>query len=161
MENEPLQRLARIERGELAALGSEMPLAERGGFLRDLLQLRGIDTDRLYRVEYFPTHHCWLVTQDAGAAGPRRPGAASRGPKADELFYVQAIADFQRVARAAYAAMAAHSMHFARFGRKYELPEPERELPLSDLVDLLRDTGDETPPVRFDSEGRWRHEPRS
>jgi hypothetical protein len=76
------------------------------------------------------------------------------------VFYVQAIAEFQRVARTACAAMAAHSMHFARFGRKYELPEPERELPLSDLVSLLGDTSHETPPVRFDSEGRWRHEPR-
>ena len=158
MENEPLQRLARIERAELAGLGSDMPLPERGRFLRDLLQSKGIDPDRLYRVEYFPGHHCWLVTQDAG---PPRAVAASRGPKTDELFYVQAIAEFQRIARAACAAMAAHSMHFARFGRKYELPEPERELPLSDLVTLLGGSGDETPPAHFDSEGRWRPEPPS
>jgi hypothetical protein len=158
METEPLQRVARIERAELAGLGSDTPLSERGRFLRGLLQSKGIDPDRLYRVEYFPSHHCWLVTQDAG---PQRPGRPSGGPKADELFYVQAIGDFQRVARAACAAMAAHSMHFARFGRKYELPEPERELPLSDLVTQLGGTGDDTPSVRFDSEGRWCDEPQS
>jgi hypothetical protein len=74
---------------------------------------------------------------------------------------VQAIGDFQRAARAACAALAAHSMHFARFGRKYEVPEPERELPLSDLITLLGGRGDDTPPVRFDSEGRWREDPQS
>jgi hypothetical protein len=160
MENEPLQCLARVERGELAALGPDVPLPERGRFLRGLLQSKGIDPDRLYRVEYFASHHCWLVTQDAGPAGPG--DRAARAPKADELFYVQAIADFQRVARAACAAMAATSMHFARFGRsKYELPEPEQELPLADLVTLLGGSGDDTPSVRFDSEGRWRDESQS
>jgi hypothetical protein len=149
--------MARIERAELAGLGGDMPLTERGRFLRELLQAKGIEPDRLYRVEYYPTHHCWLVTQ---AAGSRLPEAGARRPRADAVFYAQAIVEFQRVARAACAAMAAHSMHFARFGRKYELPEPERELPLSDLVSLLGDTGPETPPVRFDSEGRWRHDPR-
>ena len=157
MENEALQRLARIERGELADPGPDVPLPERGRHLRRLLESKGIDPGRFYRVEYFPSRHCWLVTQDEEPPGaPAR--RATRGPEADELFYVRAIADFQRVARAACAALAAHSMHFARFGRsKYELPEPERDVSLSDLVNLLGG-GDDQPPIHFDSEGRWREE---
>jgi hypothetical protein len=153
MENEPQRRVVRIDRVEFSGLGTDTPLPERGRFLRRLLQSKDIDPDRLYRVEYYPNHHCWLVTQEAGLVRSR-----PEGDKADTLFYVQVMTEFQQAARAACRSMAAHSMHFARFGRRFEPPAPAKELPLSDLVDLLGGSGDDTSPVRFDSEGRWRTE---
>jgi hypothetical protein len=159
METGAPRRLARIDRAELAGPGPDAPLPERGRHLRRLLQGKGIDPDRLYHVEYYPGHHCWLVTQEE--APPRRRPARPADEKADTLFFVQVMTELQGTARHAVRAWAAHSMHFARFGRKFELPGPARELPLSELVDLLGGPGDDTASVRFDSEGRWHDEPPS
>lgn len=156
MVSEPRQHVARINRGELVPLAADLPLAERGRRLRRQLLLKGIDPDRLFRVEYYPNHHCWLLTQEGEPTHPRRGVAPGRGGKADELYYVSIMAEFQLVARSACAQAAAHSAHFARFGRRYQLPEPERELTLTELVEQLGGPGDDAGPVRFDSEGRWR-----
>jgi hypothetical protein len=156
MENEAPRRVARIDRAELAVLGGDTPLPERGRRLWRLLRGKGIDPGRLYHVEYYPVHHCWLVTQDEGPPAERTPQPLTE--KADLLFFVQVMTELQYVARSACRAMAAHSMHFARFGRKFQPPEPAKELPLADLVEQLGGPGDDTASVRFDSEGRWRSE---
>jgi hypothetical protein len=158
MEHEPPRKLARLDRAELGGAGPDASPAERGRHLRRLFEAKGIDPDRLYHVEYFATHHCWLVTQEEGP--PRRRPAAAGDP-ADARFYVQVMAELQHVARSALRAMAAHSPHFARFGRKFEPPGPVREVALSELVDQLGGPGDDTASVRFDSEGRWHDGPKS
>jgi hypothetical protein len=156
MVSEPVRNVARINRGELAESPADVPLAERGRRLRRLLLLKGIDPDRLFRVEYYAHHHCWLLTQDEEPAHPRRPAPPARGAKADELYYVNVMAEFQLVARVACATAAAHSSHFARFGRRsYNLPDPEQELSVTELVEQLGGPEAESDPVRFDSEGRW------
>jgi hypothetical protein len=154
MENEPRRHVVRIDRAELAGLGGDLAPAARGRWLRQLLCGKGIDPDRLYLVEYYPAHHCWLLTQDEGPRSDPPPS----GDRADTLFYVRVMTEFQQVARSACRALAANSPHFARFGRKFQPPEPARELPLSDLVDQLGGGGDATTSVRFDSEGRWHSE---
>src|SRR5262249_47235633 len=63
MENELRRRLARIDRRELSGAGPDAPPAVRGRYLRQLLLDKGIDPSRLYHVEYYANHHCWLVTQ--------------------------------------------------------------------------------------------------
>ncbi|HJT78313.1 MAG TPA: hypothetical protein VJ739_14010, partial [Gemmataceae bacterium] len=137
MVSEPVQRVARINRGELSHLSPDLSLAERGRRLRRQLLHKGIDPDRLFRVEYYPNHHCWLLTQEGEPTHPRRPAAPASDGKADELYFVSIMAEFQLVARSACARAAAHSTHFARFGCRYQLPEPERELTVADLVEQL------------------------
>ncbi len=157
MESEPVRNVARINWGELAEALPDTPPAERGRRLRRVLLLKGIDPDRLFRVEYYPHHHCWLLTQEEGPAHPKRPAPPARGAKADELYYVNVMAEFQLVARVACASAAAHSSHFARFGRReYHLPEPEQELSVTQLVEQLGGPGGDDTAVHFDREGRWR-----
>jgi hypothetical protein len=157
METEQRRHVVRIDRAELAGAGPDVPLPERGRFLRRLLQDKGIDPDRLYHVEYFATHHCWLLTQEEVPG--RRPASPPPHDRADTLFFVRVMSELQHVARAACRSLAAHSSHFARFGRKFQPPEPAKEVALSELVDLLGGPGNDTASVRFDSEGRWRSEP--
>src|SRR5207302_3588828 len=95
MVSEPGRHVARINRGELTQVPPDTPLAERGRRLRRLLLLQGIDPGRLYRVEYYPHHHCWLLTQEEEPAHPRRPAPAARDAKADELYYVNVMAESQ------------------------------------------------------------------
>ena len=153
MADEP-KRMARIDWAELAEMPPAWTNRERGQYLRLLFRMRGIDPQRLYRIEYYPLRRCWLVTQPADPG--RQPAETPDGAKEDELFFGQIVAELRRTALAACAALAAHSPHFARFGGKYQLPAEEEEVTTSDLRGLLGNAGDSNPPVRFDREGGWR-----
>jgi hypothetical protein len=156
MSDEPTRRVARIDRHELADMPARWADPQRGRYLRRLLRARGIDTDRLYQVEYYPLRRCWLLTQVSGAGGPGRP----RGPATtDAVFYLRARETLRRAARTACAALAAHSAHFAHFGCKYQLPaKPEAVTPAT-LADSLGGPGPGRAPVRFDGEGGWQASP--
>jgi hypothetical protein len=144
-----LQRLARVEKQELGEFPASWTDAERGRQLQLLLQRRGIDPGRLFRVEYYPHRFCWLVIQEPMA----RSTAASEPQPSDAPFYAQLLAEFRRSACSAYARAAAHSLQFARFGCKYELPPEPKEITPADLADQLG--GPAAATARFDPEGGW------
>jgi hypothetical protein len=145
-----VRRVARINKEEILDLPREWTQEEKGRYLRYILQFKGIDCARLYQIEYFPHHRCWVLTQE----GDRRP-RSSCSPPGDEEFYRQTIQEFRRTARAACATLAARSTHFASFGCRYELPPPAQELTPMGLAKLLSEKDRAEPSVRFDSEGGW------
>ena len=153
--SEQSERVARINRHEVTDLPSEWNHQERGLYLRMLFRLKGIEPDHFYRVTYHPLSRCWVVIQEpAWDSAPREetPG----GGQTAEQFYLQVLTEFRWKARAACAALAAHSLHFARFGRTYQLPEKPQELTPADLVNQLGGplaVEDDSP--RFDNEGGW------
>jgi hypothetical protein len=154
MSNE-LRRVARINRHELSDLPPEWGNPERGRFFRRLLRCKGIDPDRYYQLTYHPLPGCWLLTQTADKH--RVAGKAVASAQEEEQFYLHALAEFRYRARAACATLAAHSIHFARFGRPYKLPEKPEVLTPADLADQL---GGPIAcggyPLQFDNEGGWR-----
>jgi hypothetical protein len=150
MASERPSRVARIDRHELTGLPADWSDRERGLYLRLLLQGKGIDAARLFRVEYHPRRRCWLVTQLPGPARQPPPGA---GPD-DGSFYVQAMTLFRRAGLAAWSALAAASPYFARCGRPYEPGGAGPVLTPAGLVKLLGGPGGVSP-VRFTGEGGW------
>lgn len=148
MPSEPRQHVTRIDRRDLADLPPEWTDQERGRHLRLLFQQRGIDPDRLFRLEYYPHRHCWVLIQDAD---PRADKLPPHQP--DRMFYRQVTAEFRR---AALAALAAHGPHFLG---KFQLPPEPQELTPAKLIDLLGGPGGDAAPVRFTSEGGWRASP--
>lgn len=154
MSYQDSRRIVRIDREELASLPPSWTDLERGQYLRILLGVKGIDCNRLYWVEYHPQHHCWLVSQQETEEPAPEP--VYFGHSADALC-LQALAEFRRTARAAWAALAARSPELARHGGKYALPERPNEVTPADLMDLLGGPGDSDDPVQFDNEGGWRN----
>jgi hypothetical protein len=157
MANERNWKVARIDKGELTDMAAEWSYQERGLYLRFLLHGKGIDPQRLYRTEYYPDHRCWLLLQE------ETPATASEGgplpARADERLYLQAMTEFRRAARAAWAAQAARSPHFARHGKHFQPPGPVQEMTPAELAQHL---GGGDPPkhsVHFTTEGGWRHRP--
>ena len=155
MANEPHQRIARIDKSDLADLPADGTEQERGRWLRLLLRQRGIDPHRLFRVEYYPHYHRWLVIQEA------EPGAAARPtpPQPESLFYRHVMAELRRAALTAFASQAARSVHFASHGSPYQLPPKPQELTPAKLVDLLGGPQDGPDDVRFTGEGGWHIKP--
>jgi hypothetical protein len=155
MATEPVRRVIRLEKAEVSNMPAAWTEAERGQYLRLLLQCKGIDTGRLYRIEYYPDHRCWLVIQESG------PGPLAGTPRreTDERFYRQTIAEFRRTARLAFATQAAHSPYFARFGRTYQAPSAAPALSPAEFARQLEVAQASAAPVRFDGEGGWRVEP--
>ena len=158
MPNEPTRRVARVDKAELSEMPAHWTDPERGRYLRRLLRRKGIDPDRLYTVEYFPKHLCWLLTQEVRPAWPGA-GAAAPPAQTDGGFYLQAATEFRRTARAAFARLAAHSSHFASFGCLYQLPEKPQETTPADLAKLLEGSAPKDTAVRFDAEGGWQIHP--
>jgi hypothetical protein len=150
-----LLRVARIDKPDLYDLPSEWTDRERGQYLRLLLRLKGIDPDRFYRTAYYPLPRCWLLTQELAGVEPGPTDA--RGPgQAEERYYLQAMAQFRWTARVACAALASQSMHFARFGCKYQLPPRPQEMTPADLAQSLGGPGPQGQPAPFfTSEGGW------
>jgi hypothetical protein len=153
-----LTRVARIDRHELLDLPSDWTNEDRGRYLRLLLRHKGIDTNRLYRIEYYPRRRCWLLIQETEPGSPPLPTAATYHP-GDASFYLQTLAEFRRAGVTAWSALAAQSSQFACWGGPYELPKEPEELTPADLTQLLRDPGEGNPSVSFDSEGGWRAGP--
>jgi hypothetical protein len=158
--SEPVRKVARLDKGTVSEFPPEMSFPERGRSLRALLRGQGIDPERLYFIEYYPRHHCWLLTQ-GGEPEQRQAPVVRLAPagKSDEAFYLELMTALQRAARVACAAMAASSTQYARSGGTYRLPEKPQELTTAELAELLgdADVGDRS--IQFDSEGRWRSEP--
>jgi hypothetical protein len=144
-------RVARIDRPELTDLPPAWTDRDRGLYLRLLLQMKGIDPARFYRVAYYPLARCWLLTQEPAPGPGDKPAAVPR----DDVFYRQVIDQFRWTARSACAALAAHSSQFALFGCKYQLPAKPQELTPADLVHQLGGPGSK-PGLYFTSEGGWR-----
>lgn len=159
MVNEPMRQVARIDKAELAEMACAWSNQERGRYLRLLLQLKGIDTHRIYRLEYYPHRRCWLLIQEVGPGRHEGPAAPISLSQADESFYLHAIAGFRVTARAANAALAARSPYFARSGRLYELPSRPQDMTPATLAKLLGGLADTGSAVDFDSEGGWRNRP--
>jgi hypothetical protein len=155
MRTERPRRTARLEKRELAEIPSHWSKEEQGKYLWRLLRDRGIHPGRLYRVEYFPFHQCWLLTQEVEPGPYARPITASPPNEGAELFYTQVSTELRRTAQAAFAVVAARSDHFARFGCKYQLPSKPQETTPADLVRSLGGPADKEPRVRFTSEGGW------
>jgi len=154
-----MRRLARLDKRELADIPLQWTKRERGQYLRRLLQFKGINPNSLYQVQYFPHRHCWLLTQEVDPAPAPGSAGTHPPPQEDELFYLQALAEFRRTALAAFAAVAAQSPHFAQFGRPYQLPPEPQEMTPADLANLLGGSSEAGVPPRFDSEGGWRSAP--
>jgi hypothetical protein len=154
-----MQRMARLERQELAEMPSHWSKEEQGRYLWRLLRNKGIDPDRLFALEYFPYRQCWLVTQETEHGPQRRPRAAAPPGKASLRFYVQVSTELRRTALAAFAAAASRSAHFARFGCAYQLPPKPQETTPADLVRLLGGPADQTAHIRFTTEGGWQSAP--
>src|SRR5207249_9967061 len=107
-------RLARVNKRELADVPAAWTEPERGQYLRLLLRGKGIDPDRLFRVEYHPRRHCWLVIQDPPPSAGFVPRLSQPGHSAaDAALYREVMNLFRRTAQAAFAALAAQSSHFA------------------------------------------------
>src|SRR5262249_52092848 len=135
MSNEP-HRVARINRQDLADLPREWSHAEAGNYLRLLFQFKGIDPDRFYQVTYHPLALCWVLTQE-GSSSRAAGGAPMPTARTAEQFYLEVVAEFRTKARAACAALAMNSLHFARFGCAYRLPEQPQEVTPADLANQL------------------------
>jgi hypothetical protein len=151
------QRVARLDRRELREMPAEWTDQERGEYLGLLLKLRGIDCQRLFRLEYYPQRQCWLVLQRLEHDERQIPAPPSG--KAAELFYTQTIADLRRSARAAHAALAGRSVQFALYGSPYRLPDQPEALTPAALAELLDQPTVKKRPVHFTSEGGWKHQP--
>jgi len=150
--------MARLEKREILDVPPFWTKQERGQHLWCLLQDRGVDPSRFYTVEYFPYRHCWLLTQEKRVPEKKRSDQGPPSGQASESFYVRALAELRRTARSAFGAVAARSLHFARFGCKYELPAKPQEITPADLAQQLGGLGGNRPGVRFDNEGGWRAE---
>ena len=159
MPNERSRRLARLEKRELAEMPSHWSKEERGQYLWRLLGSKGIDPSLLYTVEYFPYRQCWLLTQESESAMQRRPIVNTPPREAGRMFYTQVSTELQRTALAAFAAAAARSLHFARFGCKYQLPAKPQETTVAELVRSLGGPSNDPDNVRFTSEGGWQLAP--
>jgi hypothetical protein len=122
MEIVPRQRVARLDRDEIAGIPDHWDVRQRAQFCWVLLQLKGIDPARLFHCEYHPRRRCWLLVQDVNVSSPPPPR------QAEELFYKELAAELRRTARAATAALAARSSHYALFGCDYELPSSPQEM---------------------------------
>ena len=156
MVSESITRVARLDKRELADMPASWSDCERGWHLRALLRLKGIDPHRLYSVEYYPYRSCWVLSQ----VSPSLATAASAAPAQEaEAFYLQAITEFRRTARLAFAAAAARSRHFAVFGCPYQLPLKSQEITPAELRNLIGDAGQAKGGVRFNDEGGWQTEP--
>ena len=153
MCNQPTRRVARLDKRELADMPSSWSSQERGEYLWLLLRFRGIDPNRLYRVEYFPLRNCWLLIQESAGAAISVAAAPPSGPTS-AAFYQQLSAELSRSARSAFAMAAAHSLHFASVGCKYQLPPKPQEISPAELTNLLGGAVPQSA-VRFDSEGGW------
>src|SRR5438874_13803462 len=116
MRTERPQRLARLEKRELAEIPSHWSKADQGEYLWRLLRDKGIDPGRLYTVEYFPYRQCWLLTQDIEQGPQPRPIAIAPRGEAGLLVYTHVTTALRRTALAAIAVAAGRSVHFARFG---------------------------------------------
>jgi hypothetical protein len=147
MPNEIRQRVARLNKHELNDMPAHWTRRERGRHLRRLLRDKGIDSDHLYRVEYFPHRACWLFTQGVEPEGS--PVSTAPPSPADEAFYLQISQELRRTVLDALA------FHRAQFGVKYQLPAKPQELSPSELVNLIGNAGERLFPVRFDGEGGW------
>jgi hypothetical protein len=154
----PPLRVARVDKRELFDLPAAWTSRERGQYLRVLLSGKGIDPARLFRVEYHPRRHCWVLTQEEPPPGRHAFIPADSG-KADETLFAEAMTLFRRTAQAAFAALAAQDRHFACFGREYQLPPAPQETTPADLAKLLGGPSPEAPPVSFTSEGGWQTPP--
>ena len=155
MDNERLQRMARLEKRELAEIPSHWSKQERGEYLWRLLRDKGVDPGRLYTMEYFPHRQCWLLKQEIESGAQRLPIAPAPPRAAGQQFYLQLSTELRRAALAAFAAVASRSVHFARFGCDYQLPPKPQETTPADLVRLLGGLDEAEAPVRFTSEGGW------
>ena len=158
--SEPVRKVARLDKGAVSDFPPETSFQERGRSLRSLLLGHGIDPERLYLIEYYPRHHCWLLTQ-GGEPEQRRAPVVRLAPTgtSDEALYLELMTALQRAARVACAAMAASSTQYARSGGKYQLPEKPQELTTAELAELLGDADAGDRSIQFDSEGRWRAKP--
>jgi hypothetical protein len=155
MRTERPQRLARLEKRELAEMPPHWSKAEQGEYLWRLLRDKGVDPARLYTVEYFPHRQCWLLTQEIELGTQARPIAPVPPREAGLRFYTQVSTELRRTALAAFAAVAGRSAHFARFGSHYELPPKPQETTPADLARLLGGPNKSDAQVRFTSEGGW------
>jgi hypothetical protein len=151
--------MARLEKRELAEIPSHWSAEEQGQYLWRLLRDKGVDPGLLYTVEYFPHRQCWLLTQEIEAGPQAHPVATAPPPDAGQSFYVQVSTELRRTALAAFAAHAARSVHFARFGCKYQLPPKPQETTPAELLRALGGPIDEATPIRFTGEGGWQAEP--
>jgi hypothetical protein len=147
MEHEPLKRVARLDRWEVAALPTQWTDEEKGQQLRLLLRERGIDPNRLYILTYHPRHHCWLFMQRC----PESPVAAAVG-KPDDVFYRQLAAELRRTARVA-------SLSQGPWRVPYRLPDAPETLTPTELATELSAAGKLHSAVRFTREGGWHNGP--
>jgi hypothetical protein len=150
MPGEPSQRVARIDKRELADLPSQWTGDERGQYLRLLLRRRGIDLNRFYRVQYYPHHTCWLVTQDIG---PGQPAAGTPATQTDTALYARLVDEFRRTAVTAIARLSGQSPSLSAQGGRYELPPKPQELTPAELAKLIGGYPGDGASVRFDGEG--------
>lgn len=155
MRTERPRRTARLEKHELAEIPSHWSKDEQGVYLWRLLREKGIDPGRLYMVEYYPFHQCWLLTQEADREPHFRPIISAPLSGKGRLFYTQVSTELRRTALAAFAAAAGRSEHFARYGCKYQLPSKPQETTPADLVRSLGGPTEKDPLVQFTSEGGW------
>jgi hypothetical protein len=151
--------MARIDKRELTDVPAHWTKQQRGLHLWQLLGDKGIDPNRLYTVQYFPDHHCWLVIQEVESGLRPHSRKTTLSDKECELFYVQATAELRRTAQLAFGSLAARSTHFACYGRKYELPTKPQETTPAELVKLLGGPAEPDLRVHFDSEGGWQPSP--
>jgi hypothetical protein len=147
------QRLARIDKHEIADLPPHWTTGQRGEHLRRLLRRKGIDETRYYQLEYFPLRRCWLLIQE-----PARHGEGVAANRGYELFYLETVAEFRRAARAASAALAAHSPYRLHFGDPAELLSTPQELTPAELAELLGSPAARDDAIQFDGEGSWHAE---
>ncbi len=155
---EDRHRIVRIDRSEFADMPAGWTSTDRGQYLRMLLQLKGIDTARLYRVEYYPLRGCWVLTQEIEP--PRKRDRERSGREdSDAAFFLRAASEFRRSAVAAFAAQEGRSTHFAKNGAPYELPAKPQDLSAAELKDLLGKPAKPPKPAQFNPEGGWRGDP--
>jgi hypothetical protein len=159
MKTERPRRTARLEKRELAEIPSHWSKEEQGKYLWRLLRDKGVNPGRLYTVEYFPYHQCWLLTQEIEPEPYPRPVTAARPHEGGQLFFTQLSTELRRTALAAFAAAAVRSEHFARFGCKYQLPSKPQETTPADLARSLGGPSGRDARVQFTSEGGWQVAP--
>jgi hypothetical protein len=154
MSQNRMRRVARIDKWEVSDLPAAWSNGERGRYLRGLISSRGVQPGKLFYTEYYPDRSCWLLIQEPQGNDP--PSSIPESALADESFFVQAMTQFRRSARAAFAAAAAQSTHFASHGCAYDLPDRPQEATPAELATLLGTAVDDSPAVRFTAEGEWR-----
>ena len=148
MEHEPVKRVARLDRWEVAALPTQWTDEEKGCQLRLLLRERGIDPNRLYFLNYHPRHHCWLFTQRC----PEPEALVATAGKADDAFYRQLAGELRRTARLA-------SVSQGTWWVPYRLPDAPEIVSPSELAMELSAAGEARASVRFNREGGWQSGP--